>query len=236
MCGWRFSNEMLFDQIMTMAILVMLSRMAYLFMGVQSLEGKYVSYREQIWIQIFPFLFKSLCVIAILKYKTHLYYIAKNELAPRYILFALLSLTILNITLILTFPLVECSANLTDRGAKIYGLTLQTTYLAFLSGISLYVACKVHKQLTFGTIKEIRQRVFFLEAMVQLIIISRIIVSYTYHLIYENDRSTAWVSSFMFFYFLLDELIPLGVVVYGMYLQVDWGRLRDHNNSMLNNS
>lgn len=34
-------------------------------------------------------------------------------------------------------------------------------------------------------------------------------------------------------YFLLDELIPLGVVVYGMYLQVDWGRIRDMNTSMM---
>lgn len=46
LCGVRLTNEMLFDQIMTMAILVMISRMAYLYMGVQSLQDQLVSFRE----------------------------------------------------------------------------------------------------------------------------------------------------------------------------------------------
>jgi len=57
-------------------------------------------------------MFNALCIINILKYKLHLYYVFKQEQAPMKVRVGLLILTFVTVALGFFFPLVDCSTDL----------------------------------------------------------------------------------------------------------------------------
>ena len=85
-------------------------------------------------------MFDALCIINILKYKLHLYYVFKQEQGPIQVRVGLIILTFVTIALGFFFPLVDCSTDLNHSTIVIVNKWIQTVYLLFLSGISLLVA------------------------------------------------------------------------------------------------
>lgn len=139
-----------------------------------------MSYREQVWTQCFPSIFKILCVIYILKFKIHLLYFMNKELAPLWIRVALITLTVGNCCLVVTAGLVDCDTNLSDHRVRIINLGVQTFYLGSLSLVSAFVCTKILRKLKTDsneTIIDVRHRLIFLEVMVQLILLGRLFIT-----------------------------------------------------------
>jgi len=57
-------------------------------------------------------MFNALCIINILKYKLHLYYVFRQEQGPIKVRVGLILLTFVTVALGFFFPIVDCSPNL----------------------------------------------------------------------------------------------------------------------------
>ena len=106
-----------------------------------------VPYKYQVWTQTWPFMFTALCIINILKYKLHLYYSFKQELAPKSVRAGLILLVVITVGLGVYFPIIDCDANLFDKLVYDLNISGAIVYLVVLSSISLFVASHLAKQL-----------------------------------------------------------------------------------------
>ena len=100
--------------------------------------------------------------------------------------------------------------------------------LAVFIAVSLLVAKKLAKQLQIANQEEISKRLYFLEGVIQLILVVRLITSWFQFRFYQSE-SQALIISLMFFSFFLSELFPLFLVVCGIYVQVDWKKVKEAN-------
>ena len=123
-------------------------------------------------------MFNALCIINILKYKLHLYYVFKQEQGPLQVRVGLIILTFITVGLGFFFPLVDCSTSLDHSTIIIINKWIQTVYLISLSALSLLVAQKLGKQLLNANQEEIKQRLFYLEGVIQLILFVRLVTSW----------------------------------------------------------
>ena len=71
-----------FSAVQMFVFLTMISRMAYLS---ESFQTRVVPYKEQAFVQVYPFLFTSFAIIALIKYKTHILYIIREEQATPFV-------------------------------------------------------------------------------------------------------------------------------------------------------
>ena len=173
-------------------------------------------------------MFNALCIINILKYKLHLYYSFRQEKGPITVRAGLIILIFVTVSLGFFFPLVDCASNLNHNNMVKVNKWIQTFYLLFLSAVSLLVAKKLAKQLQIANQEEISKRLYFLEGVIQLILVVRLITSWFQFRFYQSE-SQALIISLMFFSFFLSELFPLFLVVCGIYVQVDWKKVKEAN-------
>lgn len=209
----------------------LLARMIFLSTGFKASHQNNpyaVSYGTQVWTQTWPFMFNALCIINILKYKLHLYYSFRQEQGPTSVRVGLIILIFVTVSLGFFFPFVDCDINLNHKNIEIVNKWIQTFYLLFLSAVSLIVAKKLAKQLQMANQEEISKRLYFLEGVIQLILVVRLFTSWAQFSFYETTNQTL-IISLMFFSFFLSELFPLFLVVCGIYVQVDWKKVKEAN-------
>lgn len=100
-----------------------------------------------------------------------------------------------------------------------------------LSGVLAY---KINKRLKLHNMASIRQKVFVLEFFIQMILGVRMATSLVEIV---NERSEYKVIiTVMAFSFTLSELVPLSLVVYGIYLQIDWTKVTSSRDNPLASS
>ena len=140
----------------------------------------------------------------------------------------LIILIFVTVSLGFFFPIVDCDINLNHKNIEIVNKWIQTFYLLFLSAVSLIVAKKLAKQLQMANQDEISKRLYFLEGVIQLILVVRLMTSWAQFSFPERKNETLTIS-LMFFSFFLSELFPLFLVVCGIYVQVDWKKVKEVN-------
>lgn len=153
-----------------------------------------------------------------------------KELAPLWVRIGLGTLTVANCFLVVAAPLVDCDIKLSDHKVRLLNMCLQTSYLISLALVSLFVCCKILRKLktdTNETIIDVRRRLIFLEVMVQLILLARWFTTIFQKILFPSENGhekivTAYMISYLSIYFLLSELLPLTIVVYGIYLTIEW--------------
>lgn len=122
-------------------------------------------------------MFTAFCILNILKYKLHLYYCFKQESAPKFVRIAMVALISYTVFLGFYFPLVDCSKSISERAVFRINISFALIYLFLLSGFSLFVAWHLAKQLQLQNCNEIKQRLIALEAVIQTIILVRLLTS-----------------------------------------------------------
>lgn len=139
--------------------------MGFLSMGIQYLFSEQtVSYLQQNWLGMLPFLFKSLSVIVLMQFKVELIYIERSLTVPSWVNFMFMFFYSFDILAVLSMPLIDC-ANLPDREDYILGISLQISYLLPLSIASLVLLIKLRRKFTFGDLKNVIKRLYVLEVM-----------------------------------------------------------------------
>ena len=134
-----------------------------------------MQYKSQVWTQCFPSVFKILLVIYIMKFKLHLLYFMRKELAPIMLRIGIVMLAIGNCIMIIGLPFIDCDINLSDAKVRKINVGTQSVYLLTLSIFSLIVCNQILKKFNTNTsFKEARFRLITLEVMVQLILVSRL--------------------------------------------------------------
>ena len=150
---------------MSLIILELVFRMGFLSMGIQYLFSEQtVSYLQQKWLGMLPFLFKSLSVIVLMQFKVELIYIERSLTVPSWVNFMFMFFYSFDILAVLSMPLIDC-ANLPDREDYILGISLQISYLLPLSIASLVLLIKLRRKFTFGDLKIVIKRLYVLEVM-----------------------------------------------------------------------
>lgn len=123
-------------------------------------------------------MFTALCIINILKYKLHLYYVFKQEQGPTKVKMGLLVFTIITVMLGFYFPIVDCDPKANHKTVININKVIQTLYLVFLSVVSFFVARALGMQLKMVNQNEIKNRLYFLEGLIQFILLVRLITSW----------------------------------------------------------
>jgi hypothetical protein len=127
-------------------------------------------------------------------------------------------LQILTVILFIIIPAVMVDKRVSDRQVKLMNLIIQTSYLLLLMSISAVFAARLIRYMTYHNMAEIKGRIISLEVVIQMIIVSRLLTT----LLELNSELRVPIVYIMAFSFTTAELIPLTIVVYGIYLQVDW--------------
>jgi hypothetical protein len=100
----------------------------------------------------------------------------------------LIILIFVTVSLGFFFPFVDCDINLNHKNIEIVNKWIQTFYLLFLSAVSLIVAKKLAKQLQMANQEEISKRLYFLEGVIQLILVVRLFTSWAQFSFYETTN------------------------------------------------
>ena len=208
-----------FDRILVYIILELIFRMLFLSMGFVSKSGGQVRYGEQIYFQVFPFVFTALAIICMQKYKLKVYYQFNCSTIPKSEQRVQQAMTALLFVLMLLLPSISVSRKVSDLAAKTVNLVLQLSFLLALSAISLRLTYKLRIRFDTHNLYFAKSRMFWLEVLIQTIIWTRLLTS-TVQIIWpkffvddaENQIALMAVS------FTLAELVPFCFLVYGIYL------------------
>lgn len=193
-------------------LLTVCSRMLYLAEALMSS----VTFAYQAYVQVYPFMFTSLAIVSIIKYKVHLLFVVREERAPNWVRFGLFGLQLFSILMVLVVPAIECSS-LDNQWVSVLFLCSNTAYLAVLSITSLYVSRKLSGFLCYTTMRKVKADLKWLEVIVQTILVSRLIVDASYERA-ERWDGYGWVV-YLFVYLILAEFIPFSLLIYATSVQ-----------------
>lgn len=119
-----------------------------------------------------------------------------------------------------------------DKNIKLINGTTQFVYLVSLSLISGVLAFKISKRLKLHNMSEIKKNLVILEFFIQMIIYVRLITSMAELSSASAKQNPAVIITIMCLSFTMSELVPLSLVVYGVYLQIDWRKLHSAVNNV----
>lgn len=210
--------------VVVFTILVLLSRMLFLSTGIEWLQKQEVPYRKQVWVQVVPPIFQICTVIYINKFKLHLLYFVQKELAPFWVRLGIELVACLYVPLILGLALIDCDVALSDTEVRRINLTLQITMLGVLSILSMVIVFMIVAKFQPNNemLRAARLKLRLLEVVVQLMLITRMLVTAFQYYFIPDPPSTVYMVSYFTVFLLLSEILPLSIVVYSIYDRIDW--------------
>ena len=174
--------------------------MVFLSMGFVSKSGGQVRYGEQVYFQVFPFVFTALAIICMQKYKLKVYYQFDCSSIPKTEQRVQQAMTALLFVLMLLLPSISMSRKVSDLAAKTVNLVLQLSFLLALSAISLRLTYKLRERFDTHNLYFAKTRISWLEVLIQTIIWTRLLTS-TVQIIWKSfswrmlkTRSHLWRS------------------------------------------
>ena len=113
-----------FDRILVYIILELIFRMVFLSMGFMARFGVAVRYGDQIFFQVFPFVFTALAIICMQKYKLKVFYQFDGSSIPQTEQRVQQGITGLLFVLMFLLPSISVSKKISDLAAKTVNLVL----------------------------------------------------------------------------------------------------------------
>jgi len=103
-------------------------------------------------------------------------------------------------------PPLQCSG-IADSVMEILFLTVPTTIIVALSITSFVVHYSLIRKLNWRTMQSIRSELNKLEICVQMILILRLFVDFTFKKVFDDGTTTEWIL-YLFIYLFLSEFLP----------------------------
>ena len=141
-------------------------------------EQDKVTYQQQQYLQVMPFLFIALAIITMFTYKSDIYYqLTNGGKIPQSVQLGTCIYTLFTIVGYLLIPSVQVNPNVTDHGAYVSTMTLSLIFLLSLSAASFYLTVLLVRQLNLNNYDATSRRVIILEVIIQMIIYVRLLTS-----------------------------------------------------------
>lgn len=168
------------------------------------------------WTGQLPIIAKYITALYVCKYKIHVYYIKKQRKSPAWVRPAILVAEILAILLPTSIQIVNCLAG-SPTLVAIYMITVSLGISLSIMIFSAFMMVKIVRMLNYGIYREKRKWLYILEVFLQLMLIGRIVLLISSHILKLAPVSMKVVVSLVL---LCTELIPFALIVWNMIIRL----------------